>query len=377
MLRNVLLIWRDARLAAKKHGISTWQIIREQIALRKLRQLQPSEYYIYGLDDPNRSWEEKKAFIGHQWVRKLWFTFTPERYYYLFMNKLIFKHFFAAQGFPVAELYGTYDPQWGQTADGFPLRTADDIAGWMGRSGVQEVVFKPVEGEQGRMVYVMASRKQSAPNVFVSVDGEDYTPQRIANTLTDPRLLTAAYPGGCIRRSFLVERRLCSHPDIVNITESQTLCCLRLVTLLTRRGTVEIIGNYFKIQPRNTAADNFDEGGDTLFASVDQQTGILQKGVFYYRKDRTRHARHPDGGKEFFGRKLPLWDEAVCLAHRAARAFPLARTVGWDIAMTNDGVYLIEGNVRYGMVTLQFVADRGLATPDFLEASKDSTTQIF
>jgi hypothetical protein len=290
------------------------------------------------------------------------------------MNKLMFKQYFGAQGFPVAKLYGTFDPQWGQTVDGYPLRNADDIAGWMTRSGIQEVVFKPVEGEQGRMIYVMTACKPSEPSSFISIDGQEYTPQRLAAVFSNPEAQFTAHRSGPERQMFLLEQRLHSHSDIVEITGSETICCLRLVTLLTRDGRVEIIANYFKIQPRNTATDNLDEGGDVMYVPVNEKNGVLERGCFYKRKDRTRYKQHPDGGKEFFGCTLPLWDEAVSLVHRAARAFPWARTVGWDIAMTNDGVYLIEGNVRYGMVPLQFVADRGLATEEFIEASEQDST---
>jgi Sugar-transfer associated ATP-grasp len=42
--------------------------------------------------------------------------------------------------------------------------------------------------------------------------------------------------------------------------------------------------------------------------------------------------------------RLPYWDEVKNLAARAARAVAPLRYVGWEIALTNDGPVVIEGN---------------------------------
>jgi len=370
LVRYAWRAWRDARPAARKHHISVLRIIREQIVLKRRRGLQPSEYFYFGLDDPEKTWEEKLAYVGHDQGPRLWSLFTPEKYYCIYKNKLIFNYVFGSMGFPVAQLYGTYDPDWGQTVDGAPLRTAEDIAAWMADKQVADPVFKPTESAEGRMVFVMKGRKPGNPRVFIGMDGEEYTPERLVQALGDPEALREAYPDQPVPyRTFLVEERLKPHAEIVEITSSDTLCCLRLVTLLTARKTVEIIGTYFKVQPRSIGADNLGE--DMLLVYVDPVTGKLGEGVFYDGKERgERYRCHPDGGTAFYGRTLPLWKEAVELAGNAAKAFPQARTVGWDIAMTPRGVFLVEGNTCWGYPSVQFVADKGIASDVFMETCR-------
>jgi len=358
--------WHDARPAARNHGISPWRIVREQVALKRKTGLRPDEYYMFGLDDPAIPFEEKLAYISDE-GRKMWYVMTPRRYHCIYRNKLIFKHVFGSMGFPVAKLYALYDPLSGHTVEGAPLRTAEDIAGWMEACDADEVVFKPVESAEGRMVFVMAGRKPGDRRAFLHVDGEEYSPERIVRELNDPAALAVAYPDTPVQRTFLVEERLHPHPEIAALTGSGTLCCVRLVTLVTLSGAVEIIATYFKVQPAAMSADNSEDTRDTLFATFDSETGRLGAGYFYYRHDPTPYTRHPNGGQEFLGRELPHWREAVALAKRAAAAFPLARTIGWDIAMTDNGPYLIEGNAAWGVRSVQFVWRRGLATPRFME----------
>ena len=368
MARYAWRTWRDARPAARKWNISVWRIIKEQVALKYRNELRPDEYFRYGLDDPNMPWEEKLTFVGSDFGRKLWYIFTPARYHGYYRNKLAFKHLFRSMGFPVAKFYGVYDPQWGHTADGAPLRNADDIAAWMKTSGVEEAVFKPTESAEGQMIFVMAGRKPDNPQAFISLDGQEYTPERIIEELNDPDRLALAFPDAPVQRTFLVEQRLHPHPEIVEMTSSATLCCLRLVTLVTSRGDIDIIGSYFRLQPSSSGADNSEEEGTALYLSVDPETGRLGEGVLFYGADPTkRYKRHPDGGSVATGRTLPMYKEALDLARKAAQAVPMARTIGWDLAMTPQGVYLVEGNACYGIIGKQTIGRTGLATPAFRE----------
>ena len=44
IVRYAWRAWRDARPAARKHGISPWRIVREQVALKRKTGLRPDEY---------------------------------------------------------------------------------------------------------------------------------------------------------------------------------------------------------------------------------------------------------------------------------------------------------------------------------------------
>ena len=57
--------------------------------------------------------------------------------------------------------------------------------------------------------------------------------------------------------------------------------------------------------------------------------------------------RHPDTGIDLVGFEIPQWDAVVELAMMASTAFDPVGFVGWDIAVTNNGPVLIEGNTTW------------------------------
>ncbi len=57
---------------------------------------------------------------------------------------------------------------------------------------------------------------------------------------------------------------------------------------------------------------------------------------------------------------MPYWEEVKSLALRAATAFPWVHGVGWDIAISEQGPVLIEGNRAWSPELMQMPAPYGL-----------------
>jgi hypothetical protein len=58
------------------------------------------------------------------------------------------------------------------------------------------------------------------------------------------------------------------------------------------------------------------------------------------------HASHPDTGHPLSGTSLPRWEDIVALGRRAHDAFGVI-TIAWDIALTPDGLTILEGNCSW------------------------------
>ena len=54
--------------------------------------------------------------------------------------------------------------------------------------------------------------------------------------------------------------------------------------------------------------------------------------------------RHPDTGAPIAGHRLPCWAETMALATAALDAAHDRPSIGWDVAITDDGPVLVEGN---------------------------------
>ena len=44
------------------------------------------------------------------------------------------------------------------------------------------------------------------------------------------------------------------------------------------------------------------------------------------------------------GMRIPMWDKVLEVVTKAAKRIPQIRYVGWDIAITNSSIEIIEGN---------------------------------
>lgn len=347
-------IWSNGRRASKESGVSLLRIGAEQVALYVQNRLSRQEYYMYSLHDPGLSWEEKKAFISRRGSPRYRQILTPKHYGYLLKNKLIFARYGQGAGLPLAELYGVFDPGVGRTADGAPLCCAEDLWTWLRASDICSLVVKPVESRKGNMVMPLTWDGEG----FFSARGRHYTCEELVDLMTDARGLREAYEGTPYPpRTFLLEERLRPHPELRYFTQ-KTLCSARVVTLRNCEGNVEILGALFKLPGVDSGVDNLSQGG--LCVGVELGTGKLMEGVFYQSVPPTRYRSHPTTGKDFYGFVLPMWDEVRALAVRAALAFPMARAVGWDVAMADRGVVLIEGNEGWGVQGLQQVYHEGL-----------------
>jgi len=345
LLRYCWHVWARLRPAARARGVSVWRLVREQVALKRRRGLTPAEYFYYGLDDPSMPWEEKLTYVGGSLHRKLLYLMTPARYHCCFDNKLLFKRLFGSLGFPVARLLGVYDPAWGHTADGAPLRTPGDMGSWMFRCRVQEAVFKPIESGQGRMVLVVSGRNPRNEHEFLRLDGTPCSPEAICAFLSDRARLREAYPDRVPMLTFLVEERLRPHMALRELV-GETLSCARVTTLTSLTGEVTILETAVKLQPQPTGVDNVAQG--SIAVAVDQQTGVLGTGLYHGEPTSARRTHFRDSDVRFEGFKVPMWDEVIRVARSAALAFPYAHTVGWDIGVTDDGPYLVEGNPAWG-----------------------------
>lgn len=156
---------------------------------------------------------------------------------------------------------------------------------------------------------------------------------------------------------WVAQQRLRPHPGLEGLSLS-ALPTVRITTMLNERGEYEIVTSVlrFPSDPK-VSVDNIKAGG--LMAPIDSDTGILGEGC----KGRGvgDYSHHPVTNAPISGRQLPHWPqvrELVLDAH--ARAFRRYSIVGWDVAITADGPYLIEGNGKPCMIVAQRAPRKGL-----------------
>ena len=162
------------------------------------------------------------------------------------------------------------------------------------------------------------------------------------NEQTDPKALFARLLKD---GNFLCEEFVVQHPFFANLNAS-SLNTMRIPTVLTGKTPddhkVHIFYPCLRIGRKGSVVDNAGSGG--LLVQVDAATGK----VFHTARDEMNHAfsEHPDSRIVFDGLVIPEWEKAVETATKLALSCPENRYTGWDLALTENGWVLIEGNAR-------------------------------
>jgi hypothetical protein len=296
---------------------------------------------------------------GHATERFQW-RLTPPRYAPLYDNKLISYRFLSSFGFPMAQIYGVFDPRVGHTMDGVPLRTTAELRRWLAGFSGEGFVLKPVEGALGYNVLVLTGRAEGDSASFITLTGDRYDAERL-EAFAREGFLRLQNRTKRDARPYLLQERIHPHPEIQALVGGPTLSTTRVVTFVALDGQPRLLAASFRLQPGPVGADNFARGSVACY--VDLEDGVLGRGRI--RDQLADVTRVPGTDRCFVGFQLPDWAEVRKLALRAATTFPWARVIGWDIALSNRGPVLLEGNNRWDPALVQLPAPRGLMSGEF------------
>lgn len=137
------------------------------------------------------------------------------------------------------------------------------------------------------------------------------------------------------------------HPSSVNT--------VRTLTKVNKDGSVDFIGSFLKVGRGGSRVDNGGQGG--LLIAIDSDSGVTtSKGISEALEE---YVFHPDTGTQLVGFRIPRWKEAVQLSKELAAGAPEHAVVGWDLALSEDGWVLIEGNSRSMFIGWQTTSGRG------------------
>ncbi|MDX1382669.1 MAG: sugar-transfer associated ATP-grasp domain-containing protein, partial [Thermoanaerobaculia bacterium] len=108
-------------------------------------------------------------------------------------------------------------------------------------------------------------------------------------------------------------------------------------------------------RPGRGPCDAFSGGDGALSVPVDRESGEL--GLAVGSDARGRRATwevHPETGVPITGARVPGWEQVASLVLGAARAFPHAPFLGWDLLLDREGgVQLLEANPAPGTIVWQ------------------------
>jgi len=160
------------------------------------------------------------------------------------------------------------------------------------------------------------------------------------------------------RRPMIVQKRVRPHEELEPLTSGATPT-VRALTMIDEHGEPELVASVFRMSfGANRTVDNIHAGGLACRVSLREgRLGIASNLGSDARLGWT--SEHPTTGARIEGTQLPYWDELKELAVRAHRLFADRLLIGWDIAVTDDGPTIIEGNRGPDMDLMQRFMETG------------------
>lgn len=153
--------------------------------------------------------------------------------------------------------------------------------------------------------------------------------------------------------TWVVQPVIKSHVKIQEFNKN-ALNTTRIVTLINS-GVPKFIGGFQAFAVSTAPTDSWGHGA--IYVGIDSQKSCLS-GLGYYHP-KTFYAEtakeHPDCKLEFNGFHIPFLKEAVELCTKAHSYFPHTYLIGWDVAITDSGPYILEGNERPGITAFQLI----------------------
>lgn len=163
------------------------------------------------------------------------------------------------------------------------------------------------------------------------------------------KYLSTLYNSGVT--AIIIEELIKQHDKLAEL-HKESANTLRVITI-RYEDRVDVIHAYLRVGKGNSVIDNASAGG--VFGVVNIETGRI-----YAACDRWGNSFdvHPDSGKHLIDFEVPRWEEVKALVKKAAQVLPEVHYVGWDVAVTNEGCVLIEGNDK-GRWSFQFAKQEG------------------
>lgn len=161
----------------------------------------------------------------------------------------------------------------------------------------------------------------------------------------------------------IIQPSLKNHPD-VGMFSTRALCTLRVVTYFTTEmSKPKVLCSSWRMPVGAAHIDNFSAGGIAAGVFEDGRLGHAV-GMNDFAETITLH---PTTNAPILNEQLPSWREMVELALSAHEKFCMPCSIGWDIALVDEGPIVLEGNSTWCGDVMQMLLNRPFGETKFVD----------
>ncbi len=136
----------------------------------------------------------------------------------------------------------------------------------------------------------------------------------------------------------MVEEVIIQDPRMAFGTKSVNT--IKVTTVADSKGNIKIMKSMLRLGIGDSVIDNLAAGG--AIYDIDIDGGYVSS--YGYGKHGEKLVFHPGSKNVLLGFEIPNWELVKSCAVEAHKKLPSIQIIGWDIAITKNGVDLIEGN---------------------------------
>jgi hypothetical protein len=329
LLRDLSRIWRlvaDPELTVSYHPgeprKSKARILSDLVIWRAVRGEVNQHYYRWGMDRVRGGPRPRDLLSDRQFqsLRDEQNLKAGDRFSYiaLMRDKYLFSLFLESLGYPAPRLLALVSSDavdWLNPRRTAPLSSLAEAD--------LDAFCKPRFGAHGHGVF-----RLQVEGCRIRINGEPATAEELAARVR---------PG-------VLQQTVVQHPILAQL-HPHSVNTLRLVTVRDATGTARLFSRpMLRVGLGGRVVDNAGSGGIQVFMDADtgrlRAPGLMQRGGAV--------SVHPDSGIALDGFEVPHFARAVELAERLHDEVPGLHSIGWDLAIAQDGPVFIEGNDNWG-----------------------------
>lgn len=320
--RQTIAVWnRQSRKLHAEANISRAAQLVNLLALALLHTTPPQCYYQYRLYRyPEREW--LNFIFTHElphW-HQLMSPNISTRSQHLMSNKDDFAREMALQGLPTIATAHV-------VRKGEAVPTAQLFSG-------QSLFIKPLQGSRKQDCYQLRYHAQHAC-YCLSGDGGAESCELAQIQATIDRVAQT--------RDLMLQPLLSNHPSWGAYSQSSPLFTLRVVTHVKHDEQPKVLVAALEIP--------LDESFTLVYAiTIDVDKGTLTDMTHYYSAATLEWRQR---FKQFAQMQVPEWPTVIATVEKAHQSFRDIASIGWDLAITPQGVSLLEGNINWGVAVHQ------------------------
>lgn len=328
LLRGIKL-YRQTPESDKKGVL---RCIKEVINLFYYWDAFPDTYFRFGMFLKDYGDMEKmKSFIP-QGAYYRYSNDSDPRYHILIDDKILFHDLMSEYGLPVPERYFTF--RQNRFRRGSEFLSDECVESIIEKITDERIFVKNYTGGAASGVHIFT---KFAGGGYIDNDGNRVSVKMIRELYAN--------------QDVFFEKQIAQEP-ILRQFNPDTVNTIRVLTYNNK-----VISAAVRFGGKGSFVDNTAKGG--VAVSLDVESGKL--GPYGMREfDLTHYTEHPDSHLKFDGTVVTQWPEVKAVVERSINFLPYYKSIGFDVATTENGPVIIEINTGCGIYLSQMGKEKGL-----------------